>query len=150
MIRVVLDPNLLPRAVVDTNILIRALINPLGTVAPIIPRLAEREYVIVYSQPLLQEFEEKMALPRLRVKYDIQEQNIKALKDAILLRGELVTPTEKITICRDPDDNMLLEAAVAGNADYIVTGDEDLLVLEKYRTIRIVIPSAFLRVLDSK
>lgn len=120
MIRVVLDPELLPRAVVDTNILIRALINPLGTVAPMIPRLSQKEYVIVYSQPLLQEFEEKIALPRLRAKYHVQDQDIQALKDTIVLQGEFVNPTEKVTVCRDPDDDMLLEAAVAGNADTLL------------------------------
>ncbi len=61
MIRLVVDPNLILRAVVDTNILIRA---------PIIPRLAQGEYVIVYSEPLLQEFDEKMALPRRRRQHD--------------------------------------------------------------------------------
>ena len=57
----------------------------------------------------------------------------------------LVTPTESIADCRDPDDNKLLEAAVAGNADYIVTADKDLRVLSPFRGIEIVTVNRFLR-----
>lgn len=56
----------------------------------------------------------------------------------------------KVTVCRDPDDDMLLEAAVAGNADYIVTGDADLLVIQEYKQIKIVTPRIFLGALDNK
>jgi predicted nucleic acid-binding protein len=47
-------------------------------------------------------------------------------------------------ICRDPDDDHVLGTAIAGNADYIVTGDRDLLVLERFQTVEIVSPSEFM------
>ena len=59
-------------------------------------------------------------------------------------------PTESITDCRDPDDNKVLEAAVAGNADYIVTDDKDLRVLSPFRDIEIVTVRRFLRKLGIK
>ncbi len=56
-----------------------------------------------------------------------------------------VKPTEKIDIIKnDPDDNIHLEAAVAGDAAYIVTGDSDLLELKEFRGIRIVTAKEFL------
>jgi len=64
------------------------------------------------------------------------------------LRGDLVTRQERICICRDPDDDFLLETAVSGNADYLVTGDEDLLALKKFRHTKIVRLSAFLAALE--
>jgi predicted nucleic acid-binding protein len=52
-----------------------------------------------------------------------------------------------ITACRDSKDNKFLEVAVAGRADVIVTGDEDLKVLDPFEGISIIKPSEFLRVL---
>lgn len=49
-----------------------------------------------------------------------------------------------ITLCRDPKDNMYLELALSGKADCIVTGDNDLLVLDPFRNIRIITPKEFL------
>ena len=51
-------------------------------------------------------------------------------------------------VCRDQDDNVVLATALAGQADVIVTGDADLLVLKKFRGIRILSPRQFLEVLD--
>ena len=90
------------RAVVDTNILISALIKPQGTVGPMIRHLRDGEYTLVYSTPLLDELIEKLALPRIRHKYRLEKPQTEALIALIALRGELVAPHRKVTICRDP------------------------------------------------
>lgn len=150
MIRAVIDSDTLLRAVIDTNVLIRAVIRPEGSVGPIAVRFRRGDYLLIYSKPLLDELTEKLNLPRIRDKYNVGERGVQQFLDEVVTGGHSVEPTEKIEVCRDPDDNMLLEAAVAGKADYIVTGDEDLLVLQEYRTIRIMTPAVFLRALDSK
>ena len=61
----------------------------------------------------------------------------------------LVDITETIQQCRDPHDDKILELAVNGRADYLVTGDVDLLVLNPFREIRIVTPSEFLSAVQS-
>jgi putative PIN family toxin of toxin-antitoxin system len=58
--------------------------------------------------------------------------------------------SEQIKICRDEKDNKFLELAVNGNADFIITGDKDLLVLNPFRTIRIISPSLFIQDMSSK
>ncbi|MBM3128960.1 MAG: putative toxin-antitoxin system toxin component, PIN family [Chloroflexi bacterium] len=136
------------RAVVDTNILIRALIKPRGTVGPILTQLVANAYTLVYSQPLLDELVEKLALPRIRDKYGLDNQTIETTLALLALRGELVQPTRAVKVCRDPDDNALIEAALAGSAEYVVTGDEDLLVLKRFETVRMVTPRVFLTVLS--
>lgn len=136
------------RAVVDTNILIRALIKPRGTGGPILTQLAVNAYTVVYSQPLLDELVEKLTLPRIRDKYALDKQAIETTLALLALRGELVHPTRVVKVCRDPDDNAMIEAVLAGGAEYVVTGDEDLLVLKKFETVRIVTARVFLAALS--
>jgi uncharacterized protein len=64
-----------------------------------------------------------------------------------LLSLKVIVPAicDKIKDCRDDKDNMILEEAVYGNAQYIITGDEDLLVLNPYRWIKIVLLKEFLK-----
>ena len=52
-------------------------------------------------------------------------------------------------VCRDPDDNMVLECALEGHAQYIVSGDKDLLELKEFRGIRIVRAAEFLNLLTT-
>lgn len=136
------------RAVVDTNILVRGLIKPQGTVGPILLRLRHGDYTILYAQSLLEELVDVLNRPRIRRKYQLTDEDIQTIVSLILLRGEAVTPEQRITACRDPKDNKFLEVAVAGKADVIVSGDEDLLVLNPFSGIPIVTPADFLSRLD--
>jgi uncharacterized protein len=133
------------RAVVDTNILIRALIKPEGTVAPVLGRLREGSYTALYSSELLEEIVNVLGRPRFHLKYGIREEDVEALLSLVVLRGERVVPLQRIQVCRDAKDDMLLELAVSGKADLIVSGDEDLLVLGPFQGIPVVSPSEFLK-----
>jgi putative PIN family toxin of toxin-antitoxin system len=136
------------RVVIDTNILVRALIKPNGTVGPVLQRLRGGEYTLLYAPPLLEELVDVLNRPRIRHKYGLTEADIRTVVGLLLLRGEAVTPTERITTCRDPKDNKFLEVAVAGEADVLVSGDEDLRVLHPFRGIPIVTSAEFLQMLD--
>ena len=138
------------RAVVDTNILIRALIKPQGSVGPILTRLSAGDYVLVYTDALLDELLEKLALPRIRIKYGIGDDVVEGFLQVLLLRGDHVAPRRAVRISRDPDDDRVIEAALEGTADYIVSGDGDLTELIEVEGIPIVAPSTFLRALDTK
>jgi predicted nucleic acid-binding protein len=63
---------------------------------------------------------------------------------AVLRRARRVRPDVKVTASRDPDDNKFLEAALAGRADYVVTGDKDLRDLEEHEGVKIRFPEEFL------
>jgi putative PIN family toxin of toxin-antitoxin system len=136
------------RAVVDTNILVRALIKLQGSVGPVLRRLRDGAYRLLYSESLLAELVDVLGRPRIRNKYGIGRDDVATVLTLIELRGELVMPQRRIIVCRDPKDNQVLEAAVAGRADIIVSGDDDLLVLHPFERIPIVVPSIFLAMLD--
>ncbi len=57
-------------------------------------------------------------------------------------------PQRRITACRNPKDNHVLEAAISGRADVIVSGDDDLSVLNPFKDIPTVVPYDFLKLLD--
>ena len=61
----------------------------------------------------------------------------------VLAAAELVPIVERVAPCRDPTDDRFLELAVNGRADFIVTGDPDLLVFNRFRGIPILTPAAF-------
>ena len=66
-------------------------------------------------------------------------------REAVLVPGRV-----RVKASRDPDDDKFLEAAIEGQAQYVVTGDKDLLGLKTYRGIRIVRPAAFLPMLRNR
>ena len=78
-------------------------------------------------------------------KFQFTEEQKGRFKSLILELATFVKPVENIDIIKeDPDDNRILECAVAGNVDYIVTGDPDLLDLKEFRKIKIRTAKEFL------
>jgi len=136
------------RAVVDTNILIRAVIKPRGSVGPIIAALRSRLFMLVLSEPLLRELLSTMALPRIRGKYHLTDEDIRDYVAFLSLHSVMVEPLHTLLLCRDESDNKVLEAALTGGVDFIVTSDEDLLVLDPFEGIRIVPAVRFLKHLN--
>jgi putative PIN family toxin of toxin-antitoxin system len=132
------------RAVVDTNVIVSALIRPKGTAGILWRRICEGAFTAVFSSELIDEIAAVLRHPKIRAKYRTSPKDLEDIAALFALRGDLVTCQERVRLCRDPDDDFLLETAVSGNAGYIVTGDEDLLALRKFRQIKIVKPAAFL------
>jgi len=131
------------RAVVDTNVLVSGLIRPRGPIGLVIRGLRDRRFVSIVSRPILEAIVDVLTRPRLREKYGLNNEAVETFLRFLVLRSELVLPTVEIERCRDPRDDMFLEAAVAGNADWLVTGDGDLLELGSHDRIRIVSPASF-------
>lgn len=136
------------RAVIDTNILVRAMLKPEGSVGPVIDFLRNGGYVFLYSEATLSELIDVLSRPRMVHRYGLTASEVDALCALVIRRGELVEPGRTITACRDPKDNKFLEVAVAGRADAIVTGDEDLVVLDPFEGIPLIQPAQFLRLLS--
>jgi len=132
------------RAVIDTGVLVSALIRRQGTTGEVLRLLRDGRFTAVYSTDILVEIVDVLGRPALRLKYHIEPDDISVLINLIRLRGDLVMPARKITKCRDPKDDKFLEAALAGSADCVISGDADLLDLALFEGIPILRPAEFL------
>ena len=135
------------RVAIDTNVLISAIIKPGNRIGLIMVRLRKGDYVLLYSEELINELTEVLARPKLK-KYGLNDETIDAFIGSILAKGEAVRLLTVVDVCRDPDDNLLLSLALDGKADYIVSGDKDLLDLIEFEEIPIMTPSDFLAVFE--
>ena len=131
MMRVVLDTNVLVSAILLKGHLSR--FQELwkgGTLSPLL------------SKETFQEFKTVLGYP----KFSLSADEIKAIVEhEILPYFEVIVIKNKIEgVCRDPNDDMFLAVAVNAKAPYVVTGDKDLLVLRKYKSIVIVSPQEYL------
>lgn len=135
-------------ALLDTNVLISAAIRPSGPPGRIVAALLTQAFELVLSPGIIEEVETALALPKIRKYLREPEEAPRWLADIVAI-ADLVQDTGDVTgICRDPDDDAVLAAAVEGRADTIVTGDDDLLALGEYDGIAIVTPRVFLDLLD--
>ena len=132
-----------PRVVFDTNALISALILPNSITAKALYFAVEHLEIIV-SKATWQEFEQKIKKTSLE-RYFPSIQNRDAAVDAINRIVSHVTVRSVVTDCRDAKDNPFLELALDGRAETIITGDDDLLVLNPWRGTRIESPGDFFR-----
>lgn len=130
------------RAVVDTSILVRALLKPRGTVGPVLDLLLAGRFTLLYSASILEELQDVLRRPRLRRRFPMTDEDVDGVLELIVLRGEEIVAEQGLSVSRDPKDDKFLEVAVEGRADVIVTGDEDLLVLDPYESIPIVLESS--------
>lgn len=137
-----------PRVVIDTQIFLRAAINLRSLPAKI---LLDRmhEYQLVVSLPVANEISEVLHRTSIRAKFpDLNDEII----NRILIRlenAEWVLIADIPAIGRDPKDDVFLATALAGSADYIVSEDKDLLVLNPYEGIQIVNVLEFVSVLET-
>jgi putative PIN family toxin of toxin-antitoxin system len=132
------------RAVIDTGVFVSALIRRQGTTGEVLNALRDGKFRAVYSADILVEIIDVLGRSALRSKYHIELDDISIVINLIRLRGDLVAPARKVMACRDSKDNKFLDAALAGEADCIVSGDADLLVLTPFEEIPILRPAEFL------
>ena len=129
------------RVVLDTNVLISGVIAT-GVPHELLVKGFHQEYQIVVSVETLSEFRE--TLLKYPDRFHMSESEVQQEVELVRYFSEFVDPAETITAVEaDPDDDKFLEAAVAGNVDYLVSGDSHLLDLESFRGIDIVEPRTF-------
>jgi hypothetical protein len=121
-------PEFRLRVVLDTTISIRGFLKRSGGSALILNTWRQhRAFALITCRAAVSEFLRVLAYPRIRKKYKIQPSEVHAIAKLFYKRAEWVTPTGQVHLCRDDTDDFILETAILGKADYLVTTDDDML-----------------------
>jgi len=123
--------------VFDTNVLISALVYG-GLPRELLTRVFRGEITLITSTALMNELEDVLI-----ARFAHDPSLARTVRSEIELLAEVVDALDHAPVARDPDDDAVLAAAIAGEASAIVTGDRDLLVLGEHHGIRIVTPRDF-------
>lgn len=126
------------RLVPNTNIIISSVFWR-GNPFEVIRRGILGEYQLVISAEILDEVVDK-----LRNKFKFPEESIQELIDILMTYCHIIEVNSKFDVVRDKKDNKIIECAFDGKADYIVTGDPDLLELKEFKSTRIITAKEFL------
>ncbi|GAH62448.1 unnamed protein product [marine sediment metagenome] len=127
------------RIVLDTNVVVSGLLNPHGKPGTILQMVVSRAVTICYDARIIDEYREVL----LRPKFPISEAEVDATLEQIEAAGHLVTTTPLPQNLPDPDDEPFLEVALAGEAEYLVTGNVKHYPEDRRRGVRVVSPVEF-------
>ena len=111
---------------VDTNVWVSALINPHGYPAKLKDAWLNNKFHVIVSIPLLKEIAEVLHRPRIKNKYQITDAHIERFLTLLSQKAIHVEVSGNFRICRDPDDDIILETALLGKAKYMVSRDDDI------------------------
>ena len=126
------------RVLPDSNVIISAVFWA-GKPYKVVSRGLKGDYQLVTSLEIIREVSNK-----LRIKFLLPEEKIAELANVMLNLFRVVSVTTEVIAARDKSDDKIIECAIDGKADFIVTGDPDLLVLKEFKGIKIVSPKDFL------
>jgi putative PIN family toxin of toxin-antitoxin system len=134
------------RVILDTNILLSALLSPLGPPARLFAAWERSTFTLVAGDALVAEFRGVVRRPFFqgRLRASATELLAAGLQDFSFYCGQLAPGP----IAADPKDSYLLAMAEASQADFLVTGDKELLALKSHKTTRIITPAAMIELLD--
>ena len=138
------------RAVLDTNVLVSGLLSKQGPPHQVLDAWLEGHYTLVTSLYLVDELIHVLSYPRIANRFRLAEREITDILAALLSQAE-ITPGQLHLpgATRDPKDDAVVACAIEGGADYIVSGDQDLLVLGHYQGCQVITPRQFLGILKS-
>lgn len=130
------------RVVLDTNVLVSGLLSPFGAPGEIVRLISSGSVTICFDARILAEYEEVLARPRFGFDADA----VAALLDFMVSQGEPVASVPLAERLPDPDDEPFLEVAIAGGADFLVTGNAVHFPARAARDVRVISPSEFLAI----
>jgi hypothetical protein len=139
------------RAVVDANVFASATHNPESPPAKVIHAWFRDRFQLILSPAILAEVRRVLHYPRIKKASTWTEVEVAELISLLETNAEIQVPGAlDLKVVRDPTDDKYIVAAVEGQADYIVSGDKDLLDLGRYQSIAIVSPRRFLQILAAE
>ena len=133
------------KAMLDTNVVVSAHLKQGGREALILDLALSQRFTLIASAALFAEYEAVLRRPR----FSLDPGKIRRSMRAIRAKAVLVEPQEQLHVTHDPDDNKVLECAVEGGTEYVVTGNRRHFP-GRFQNVRIIAPRHFLVILAAK
>ena len=131
------------KVILDTNVIVSGIFWK-GASEKVLYAWADDKFKLVISSGIITEIIKTLMNFKIKLPFD----DILLWLSVLLWKAELVEPEERVDVIKDdPDDNKFIEAAIEGNAGYIVSQDKHLLNIKEYKGIKIILRKDFLEVL---
>jgi len=108
------------RLVIDTNVVISAALKPEGLQRTTLLLAITKPARFYVSRPILEEYADVLSRPELGIRKGSRRQLLQLIRN----NSHIVTPSRRLEVASDPDDNVFLECADAARADYLITGNQ--------------------------
>lgn len=108
------------RLVIDTNVIVSAALKPESLQRTTFLLAVTKPARLYVSQPIMEEYADVLSRPELRIRKGIRLQLLQLIKN----HSHLASPSRRLEVASDPDDNMFLECADVAGADYLITGNQ--------------------------
>jgi putative PIN family toxin of toxin-antitoxin system len=115
-----------PVALIESNVWVSALFNPNSPPARLMNAWLQGAFEVVIALPVLAEIAEVLKRPRIKSKYGIREEEIVQYLQLIAARAAITSVAGQMAICRDLNDDIVLEVTIAGGTGFLVTRADDL------------------------
>lgn len=132
-----------PIVVLDTNTVLSSLLFSQNKLSQMRMLWQSKKITPVASKATVSELIRVLAYPKFKLS-SLEQQNLLGEYLPYVKTIKKVQKLTDVNVCRDINGVMFLELALAGNADYLVTGDKDLLVLQQHFNFQIITPAAFI------
>jgi putative PIN family toxin of toxin-antitoxin system len=130
------------RIILDTNVLVSALLFS-GELSVLVPLWKDGTFIPMFSKETFAEFKSVLAYPKFKLTKDEIDSSI---QEEVLPYFEVVSVTQPVCgVCKDHHDDKFLSCAVSAHADMLVSGDQGLYQLKKFKFVKIVSPAAFIK-----
>ncbi len=139
------------RVVIDTNVLISGIIQQSGFPFRVVKMWETASVVLITSSATIEEAERVLNYPKIKNRYKLTGDDIKHVISNLIRYSVFSGNLPGLNIIKeDPEDNYVLATAVAGKADYIISGDKHLLDLNIFRGIAVVTPKEFCEIMEGR
>src|SRR3954471_5607579 len=116
------------RVVIDTNVVVSRFLSRTGAPARIFEHWEQQAFTLLVSEPILEEYRQALSYPHVQNRHQLSQEALTTVIAHFRRFAALISPGEALHVIRDdPDDSKFLACAVAGGADYLVSGDRHLL-----------------------
>ena len=134
-----INDKLRPRLVIDTNVFVSGLISATGSPAQILKAIQRKQAIHLVSDPIVEEYLRVLDYSQIRKFKKITDEFVADIAAYLVYQTERIELASRIRLSPDPDDDVFLETAVDGRANWLVTNDKaDLLALRAVEGIPIV------------